>query len=317
MTNLGRAAAGGAEIQRTITPVDGSVYAERPLASREEVARVIERARKAQAGWRRRAVEERAALMSAFVDAFVARADEIAAEITWQMGRPIRYTPGEVRGFEERARHMIAVAPQALADLEPEPKAGFRRFIRRAPVGVVLVIAPWNYPYLTAVNAVVPALMAGNAVVLKHSHQTPLCAERMEQAANEAGLPKGLLQALHMSHEATSKVIAELGVNHVAFTGSVPGGAAVDRAAAGRFMSVGLELGGKDPAYVRADPDLAHAVDNLVDGAFFNSGQSCCAIERIYVHQKVWNDFLHGFVDLTKKYVLGSPLDQATTLGPM
>src|SRR5215203_3781358 len=158
MTSAVRAAVGGAEIQRTITPVDGSVYAERPLARSEEVAGALERARKAQAGWRRRAVEERAALMSAFVDAFVARADEIAAEITWQMG-PIRYTPGEVRGFEERARHMIAAAPQALADLEPEPKAGFRRFIRRAPVGVVLVIAPWNYPYLT-VNAVVPALMA-------------------------------------------------------------------------------------------------------------------------------------------------------------
>ncbi|HJW77945.1 MAG TPA: aldehyde dehydrogenase family protein, partial [Beijerinckiaceae bacterium] len=194
-----RAAVSGAEIQRTITPVDGSVYAERRLATSEEVAGALERARKAQAGWRRRAVEERAASMSAFVDAFVARRDEIAAEITWQMGRPIRYTPGEVRGFEERARHMIAVAPQALADLEPEPKAGFRRFIRRAPLGIVLVIAPWNYPYLTAVNAVVPALMAGNAVVLKHSHQTPLCAERMEEAAKAAGLPDGLLKAVHMS----------------------------------------------------------------------------------------------------------------------
>src|SRR5829696_8956607 len=317
MTSAVRAAVGGAEIQRTITPVDGSVYAERPLATSEEVAGALERARKAQAGWRRRAVEERAALMSAFVDAFVARADEIAAEITWQMGRPIRYTPGEVRGFEERARHMIAAAPQALADLEPEPKAGFRRFIRRAPVGVVLVIAPWNYPYLTAVNAVVPALMAGNAVLLKHSHQTPLCAERMEEAAKAAGLPDGLLQAAHMSQATTAETIRRLGIDHVAFTGSVAGGAATEEAACGRFIGVGLELGGKDPAYVRADADLAHAVENLVDGAFFNSGQSCCGIERIYVHTSVYDRFVDGAVELTRRYVLDDPTKADTTLGPM
>jgi acyl-CoA reductase-like NAD-dependent aldehyde dehydrogenase len=317
MTSAVRAAVSGAGIQRTITPVDGSVYAERPLARSEEVAGAIERARGAQAGWCRRAVEERAALMSAFVDAFVARGDEIAAEITWQMGRPIRYTPGEVRGFEERARHMIAAAPQALADLEPEPKAGFRRFIRRAPLGVVLVIAPWNYPYLTAVNAVVPALMAGNAVVLKHSHQTPLCAERMEEAAKAAGLPDGLLQAVHMSQATTAEVIRALGVDHVAFTGSVAGGAAVEQAAAGRFIGVGLELGGKDPPYVRADADLAFAVENLVDGAFFNSGQSCCGIERIYVDERLFEDFAERAAALARAYVLGDPTQPETTLGPM
>ena len=262
-------------------------------------------------------MEARAALLGRFVDAFVSHREDIAVELTWQMGRPIRYTPGEVRGFEERARHMIAIAPAALADIGVDPKEGFTRFIRREPLGTVLVVAPWNYPLLTAVNAVVPALMAGNAVVLKHSHQTPLCAERMEQAANEAGLPKGLLQALHMSHEATTKVIAELGVDHVAFTGSVPGGAAVERAAAGRFMSVGLELGGKDPAYVRADANLAHAIENLVDGAFFNSGQSCCGIERIYVHASAYDRFVEGAVELTRTYVLGDPTQADTTLGPM
>jgi acyl-CoA reductase-like NAD-dependent aldehyde dehydrogenase len=317
MTSAVRAAAGRANIQRTITPVDGSVYAERPLSGPDEVAGALERARRAQAGWRRRAVEERAALMSAFVDAFVARRDEIAAEITWQMGRPIRYTPGEVRGFEERARHMIAAAPRALADLEPEPKAGFRRFIRRAPLGIVLVIAPWNYPYLTAVNAVVPALMAGNAVVLKHSHQTPLCAERMEEAAKAAGLPDGLLQAVHMSQATTAEVIRALGVDHVAFTGSVAGGAAVEQAAAGRFIGVGLELGGKDPPYVRADADLAFAVENLVDGAFFNSGQSCCGIERIYVDERLFEDFAERAAALARAYVLGDPTQPETTLGPM
>jgi acyl-CoA reductase-like NAD-dependent aldehyde dehydrogenase len=302
---------------RTVTPVDGSTYVERAVAGEREVDAAIAAAVAAQREWRTHAIEERAAVLSAFVDAFVAERDDIATELTWQMGRPIRYTPGEVRGFEERARHMIAAAPRALADLEPEPKEGFRRFIRRDPVGVVLVIAPWNYPYLTAVNAIVPALMAGNAVLLKHSHQTPLCAERMAEAARAAGLPDGLLQAVHMSQATTAEAIRRLGIDHVAFTGSVSGGAAIEAAASGRFIGVGLELGGKDPAYVRADAELASAVENLVDGAFFNSGQSCCAIERIYVHERLYDDFVEQAAALTRAYVLGDPTAPDTTLGPM
>lgn len=302
---------------QTISPVDGSVYAERAQVSDQEIVAALARAVAVQADWRRRQLDERTRLMSAFVDAFVADRDDIALELTWQMGRPIRYTPGEVRGFEERARTMIALAPQALADIDVGPKQGFKRFIRRDPVGVVLVIAPWNYPYLTAVNAVVPALMAGNSVLLKHAQQTPLCAERLAAAARKAGLPDGLLQALHMSHEATARLIAHDGIGHVAFTGSVAGGAAVESAATGRFIGVGLELGGKDPAYVRADADLDHAVENLVDGAFFNSGQSCCGIERIYVHASVYDRFIEGAVALTRRYVLGSPAEQDTTLGPL
>ena len=302
---------------RTVSPVDGSTYVERPLAGEHEVDAAIAAAVAAQREWRAHAIEERAAALSAFVDAFVAERDEIATELTWQMGRPIRYTPGEVRGFEERARTMIALAPQALADLDAGPKEGFRRLIRREPLGVALVIAPWNYPYLTAVNAVVPALMAGNAVLLKHSHQTPLCAERFAQAARQGGLPAGLLQALHLSHEATARMIKDPRIGHVAFTGSVAGGAAVEEAAAGRFLSLGLELGGKDPAYVRADADLAHAVENLVDGAFFNSGQSCCGIERIYVHADVYDRFVDGAAELARRYVLDDPTRADTTLGPM
>jgi acyl-CoA reductase-like NAD-dependent aldehyde dehydrogenase len=302
---------------RTVTPVDGSIYVERPLAGDAEIDAAVTSAVAAQREWRARSVEERATALSAFVDAFVAERDAIASELTWQMGRPIRYTPGEVRGFEERARTMIALAPQALADVDAGPKDGFRRFIRREPHGVVLVIAPWNYPYLTAVNAVVPALMAGNSVLLKHSHQTPLCAERFADAAAKADLPAGLLQALHLTHEATGRLIKDARIGHVAFTGSVAGGVAVEEAAAGRFLSLGLELGGKDPAYVCADADVAHAVENLVDGAFFNSGQSCCGIERIYVHADVYDRFVEGAAALTRSYVLDDPTSPETTLGPM
>jgi acyl-CoA reductase-like NAD-dependent aldehyde dehydrogenase len=303
---------------RTISPIDGSVLVERPLAGRAEIATRVERARRSQAAWRRVPRAERVARLERLVDAFVARRDDVAREITLQMGRPLRDAPGEVRGFEERARHMLAIAEEALAPIEPPAKPGFTRFVRREPLGLVLTIAPWNYPYLTAVNSVVPALAAGNAVILRHSEQTPLCAERLAEAAAAAGLPAGLLQALHASHADVAWTIGELPVDFVAFTGSVAGGRAVQRAAAGRrFPGVGLELGGKDPAYVRPDADLDHAVANLVDGAFFNAGQSCCGIERIYAHEAVYARFVDAYVEATRAYRLGDPRDPETTLGPV
>jgi len=300
-----------------ISPVDGRVYASRPVASRKQIARTFAAARAAQQKWKRLPLAERAAYCTAAVDAMVAMTDEIVPELAWQMGRPIRYGAGEVRGFEERARYMIAIAGQALADIDPGPKEGFVRYIRRDPLGVVLTLAPWNYPYLTAVNSVIPALMASNTVVLKHAASTLLVAERFQQAFDRAKLPEGVFQHLVLSHPQVGAVIRDRLADMVCFTGSVAGGKAMEEAAAGLFINVGLELGGKDPAYVRPDANMAHAVENLVDGSFFNSGQSCCAIERIYVHKKVWDEFLDGFVDLTRKYVLGSPLEQATTLGPM
>jgi acyl-CoA reductase-like NAD-dependent aldehyde dehydrogenase len=301
----------------TQSPVDGSVYAERPFATRSDIERALDVAVRAQQSWKRVPLKERAALVSRAVDAFVARKAELAQEITWQMGRPISQSPGEISGFEDRARYMISIAEQALADVDPGPKPGFRRFIRREPLGVVLVIAPWNYPYLTAVNSVVPALLAGNAVILRHSHQTPLCAERLDEAFRAAGLPSGVFQYLHTTDPDTSQLVATAGIDYVAFTGSVRVGHLVQQAAAERFAGLGLELGGKDPAYVRADANLDHAVENLVDGAFFNSGQSCCGIERIYVHQELYDRFVDGFVALTKQYRLGNPMEAGVNLGPL
>ena len=302
---------------KTISPVDGSIYVERALASASEIDGALDAAVAAQIDWRRTAVADRAALLSSAVDAFVAAKADIAAEITWQMGRPLSQSPGEVAGFEERARHMIAIAADALADRPVGDKPGFTRFIRRAPLGVVFVVAPWNYPYLTAVNSVIPALMAGNAVILKHSAQTPLCAERLGEAFAAAGLPRGIFQHLHLSHGAVDSVVRDPRTAFVSFTGSVPGGHAIVHAAAERFIAANLELGGKDPAYVRPDANLAQAIETLVDGAFFNSGQSCCGIERIYVHGDVYDDFVEGFVELTNRYRLGDPLDPETTIGPM
>ncbi len=300
-----------------ISPVDGSVYVERESASADAIQQALSAAAAAQQQWKNTPIAERQALCGKAVDAFVGRTAEIAAELTWQMGRPISQAPGEVAGFEERARHMIAIAADALADLKPEAKDGFNRYIKREALGVVFVIAPWNFPYLTSVNAIMPALLAGNSVILKHSAQTPLCAERLQQAFDAAGLPAGVFQHLHLTHADTEAVIQSPLVNFVAFTGSVPGGEMVERAAAGRFIGVGLELGGKDPAYVRKDANLQHAIDTVTDGAMFNSGQSCCGIERVYVDAAVYDDFVAGVTALVAGYRLGRPDDSDTNLGPM
>ncbi len=304
--------------QRTISPVDGSVYVERPLASGAQIESVLRAADEAHKGWKYVPVPERAATVRRMVEWCVARADELGTELAWQMGRPATQSPNELRrGFQERALYMCSIAADALSDLPVEEKEGFQRFIRREPLGVVLVVAPWNYPWLTSVNAVVPALLAGNAVVLKMAAQTPLVAERYAEAFAAAGLPPGVFQYLHLDHEETARVIADPRIGYVAFTGSVAGGQAVQRAASARFVATGLELGGKDPAYVRADAALDSTIENLVDGAYFNSGQSCCGVERIYVHRALFKPFVDGFADLARQYRLGNPLERDTNLGPM
>ena len=263
-------------------------------------------------------VAERVAVVRRMVEWCVARADELAAELSWQLGRPLSQSPGELkRGFQERALYMCDVAQEVLSDLRLPEKENFSRFIRREPLGVVFIVAPWNYPWLTSVNAVIPAILAGNSVILKMAAQSPLVAERYSEAFKAAGLPRGVFQFLHLDHAQVAKVIGDERIAFVGFTGSVSGGHAIQRAAASRFIATGLELGGKDPAYVRADADLRFAVENLVDGAYFNSGQSCCGIERIYVQKPLFKSFVEGFVELTRKYRLGNPLEKETNLGPL
>jgi acyl-CoA reductase-like NAD-dependent aldehyde dehydrogenase len=292
------------------------VYAERPVARDAEIAAAVSAARAALPEWRTVPVAERARYMLAFLDALIVMNDDIAVELAWQMGRPVRYG-GEKGSVEDRIRGMVALAEEALKPYYPPERPGFRRYIAREPLGLVLVVAPWNYPYLTSINTIVPGLLAGNAVLLKHAAQTLLVGERIAEAFKRAGLPKGLFANLVMSHQQTEKLIGSGRIDHVAFTGSVGGGRAIERGVAGTFASTGLELGGKDPAYVRADAKLDHAIENLVDGSFFNSGQSCCGVERIYVDAPVFDDFVEGFAALTRQYVVGNPLDQTTTLGPM
>jgi acyl-CoA reductase-like NAD-dependent aldehyde dehydrogenase len=301
---------------RCISPIDGSVVAERPTLSLLEAREAVARARAAQSAWAARPLSERVALVRRGVEIVGGMNDEIVPELARQMGRPVRYG-GEFGGFSERATHMAAIAERALAPIEVEDGPKFLRLIKRVPHATVLVVAPWNYPYMTAVNTVAPALIAGSAVLLKHASQTPLVGERMVRAFTEAGVPEAVFQTLFLDHDTTSALISEGLFGFVNFTGSVPGGQAIERAAAGTFTALGLELGGKDPGYVRADADLGAAADTLIDAAMFNSGQCCCGIERIYVHESLFDAFVEKAVAIVNDYVLGDPLDPETTLGPM
>jgi acyl-CoA reductase-like NAD-dependent aldehyde dehydrogenase len=299
-----------------ISPVNGREYARRPRTPDKEVDAAIAEAQQVQREWAQVPLAERTALGMRFLDAMETLNAEIVPELAWQMGRPVRYG-GELKSLAERVRGMAALAEEALGPNVAEHGPERRRYVGRVPAGLVLVIAPWNYPFLTAANTIVPALIAGNAVLLKHASQTLLAGERFEQALTMAGLPRGLFRNLFLSHDQTFRLLQSGLVDHATFTGSVEGGRAIERAAAGSFTSLTLELGGKDPAYVRPDADVLAAVEGLVDGAFYNSGQSCCGVERIYVHEAVWKPFLAGFVEAAHLYRLGDPLDPETSLGPL
>jgi acyl-CoA reductase-like NAD-dependent aldehyde dehydrogenase len=299
-----------------ISPIDGSVFAKRPVLDNVQALAVTDRARAAQAAWAARPLAERIDLVMAGVAAVGAMNDEIVPELARMMGRPVRYG-GEFGGFNERASHMAKIAKDALADIEVGEDATFKRYIRRVPHGVVLVVAPWNYPYMTAINTVAPALIAGNTVVLKHATQTLLVGERMARAFHSAGVPEDVFQNVFLDHDTTSALIAGRAFDFVNFTGSVGGGRAMEQAAAGTFTAVSTELGGKDPGYVMEDADLDAAVDTLIDGAMFNAGQCCCGIERIYVYESLFDQFVTKAVAIVNGYKLGNPMDPDTTMGPM
>lgn len=299
-----------------ISPVDGSVYASRQTLSLDAALDKIAAARDAQKIWKNVPLSERIALVNQCVAQLGAMTDVVVPELAWQMGRPVRYG-GEYGGVLERASRMAELAEDGLAPLSIEHSDQFERRIERKALGVVLVIAPWNYPFMTAINTVVPALIAGNAVVLKHSTQTLLVGERMAEAFHAAGMPEDLFQNVFLDHGLTSELISRKAFGFVNFTGSVGGGKAMEQAAAGTFTSLALELGGKDPGYVMEDADLDAAVDTLIDGAMFNSGQCCCGIERIYVADALYDQFVEKAVSIVSAYILGNPLEQATTLGPM
>jgi acyl-CoA reductase-like NAD-dependent aldehyde dehydrogenase len=288
-----------------------------PLAEAASVERLLESAREAARAFAATAVEDRAALCRGALGAMRGDGERVAEDITRMMGKPLSQARRELETMIARAEHMIAMAPAALADTAVEGRAGYERRIERVPLGVVFNMPAWNYPLLTCVNAVVPAILAGNAVVLKHSSRTALSGEHFAQAFTRAGAPEGLFQALHCDHAMAARVASDPRVGYVAFTGSVSGGHAVYRAVASeRFIDAGLELGGKDAAYVAPDADVERTAAGLVDGACYNAGQSCCAVERVYLHRALAEPVIEAALAEMKKLRLGEPRSDVD-MGPM
>ena len=299
-----------------ISPADGSVYAERMPLTRDAAIAAAARAKAAQKGWAARPLADRIALVKAGVAKLMDMKDTLVQELAHQMGRPTRFG-GEFGGVNDRTNYMSDIAEATLAPHMIEDSDKFRRYIAREAVGVVFIVAPWNYPYLTTINTLAPALIAGNTVVLKHASQTMLVGERLAEAFHAAGIPADVFQNVVLDHATTEHLIANRAFNFVNFTGSVGGGQAMEKAAAGTFTGLGLELGGKDPGYVRADANLEAAVDTLMDGAMYNAGQCCCGIERIYVDASLYDAFVEKAVAWVKALHLGNPFDASSTLGPM
>ena len=287
------------------------------LADDAAVTKVLDRARDAQRAFRKTTVAERVALCERAVAAMERDAPHITADISRMMGKPLAQAENEVKGMASRARYLMAIAEAQLRDMVLPVEGGLHRRIRKEPLGVVLDLPAWNYPLLTAVNVVIPAVLAGNAVVVKHSPRSPLCGEHFAAAFASAEAPAGLVSALHCDHPTSERTVGDARVDHVVFTGSVYGGHRIQQAASGRFIRVGLELGGNDAAYVAPDCDLAAAVEGIVDGAMYNAGQSCCAVERVYVHESLYEEFVARAEPLVRAYVMGDPRDAKTTLGPI
>ena len=299
-----------------ISPIDGEIFVKRNTLSLKDAKDKVQLLRAAQKAWSARPLAERISLVMGGVDAIGKMNEQIVPELAQMMGRPIRYG-GEFGGFKERAQYMSEIAEQALQDIEISNDSSFKRYIKRIPHGLVFVVAPWNYPYMTAINTIAPALIAGNVVALKHATQTLLVGERLVDAFISAGIPKDVFINMYLDHDTTSRLIEENSFDFVNFTGSLRGGIEMERAAAGTFTPVGTELGGKDPGYVMEDADLDAAVETLIDGAMFNSGQCCCGIERIYVVESLYEKFLQKAINIVENYKLGNPLEPETTIGPM
>jgi acyl-CoA reductase-like NAD-dependent aldehyde dehydrogenase len=300
-----------------VNPATEETFRTLEMTSEAELGAILERMRTAQNKWRDLPVNERVETCRGFVDAFRSMGETVALDITRQMGKPLVQARREVDTMLDRADTMLRLAPAGLEDETLEPKPGLRRFIRHEPLGIVLDIPAWNYPLLIAVNVVIPALLAGNAVLIKHARLTPLCGDAFIDAFRQTSLPADLVASVRVDHDTITRLIARRAVDFISFTGSVEGGREVYRHASAQLLDMGLELGGKDPALVCEDANFDFAVANLVDGAFYNSGQSCCAVERIYVARPLFERFVDAFVAEVRKYTVGDPENPATSIGPV
>ena len=302
---------------KLVNPSTSEIFRELPYQSWEEVKARLKLAGQVQKKWKNSSIDSRISLVQNAMEYFKENENLIAEDITLQMGKPIQQSKNEVRSMIHRAEICCGLTEDALKDISLPDKYGLKRYIKREPMGLVLNIAAWNYPLLIAINVIVPAVLAGNAVAIKHSSLTPLCAIAFEEAFKHGGAFEGLVSSLIIDHITTEKTIKSGLIHHVAFTGSVKGGRRVQTSASSQFMDVNLELGGKDPTYIREDANLYSAVPEVMDGVFYNAGQSCCAVERIYVHHSLFDEFVKQATQFMNNLKIGDPMNASINMGPL
>jgi acyl-CoA reductase-like NAD-dependent aldehyde dehydrogenase len=301
---------------RITNPATGNTIAELPTDTPHSVAVKYRAARAAQASWARRPLEQRLACIRRFREGVVGHRDRLAAILTSEVGKPIRQSRNELDGLLGRIDFFLDAAGPTLAARTVFDADGMHERITHEPLGVIANISAWNYPYFVGANVFVPALLAGNAVLYKPSEYATLTGLEIGNLLHAAGVAQDVFQVIVGAGDAGAALLSQP-IDGVYFTGSYATGAKIAQAVGPRMIRLQLELGGKDPTYVSDDVDVAAAAASLADGAMYNTGQSCCSVERIYVHEKVHDAFVDAFVNEVRAFRIGDPTDESSYIGPL
>jgi acyl-CoA reductase-like NAD-dependent aldehyde dehydrogenase len=297
-------------------PATGETIAEVPEDGPAEVARKVQQAAAAQGEWDARGLVERAGAVRRFRELLQERRDALARTLTSEVGKPITQSTNEIKGTLSRIDFFLEATPRVLLEETVHSRPGLQETITLEPLGVVANISAWNYPYFVGSNVFLPALLTGNAVLYKPSEFATLTGQAIGELMREAGVPAEVFQVV-AGGAAAGRALLEQPVDGVFFTGSYATGRRIAEGVCGRMVRLQLELGGKDPVYVADDVDVEKAAHSAAEGAFYNTGQSCCAVERVYVHESVHDAFLQEFAQAVKGFVVGDPLDPRTFVGPL
>jgi acyl-CoA reductase-like NAD-dependent aldehyde dehydrogenase len=301
---------------KVTNPSTGAVIRELPDDGPADVARKHDRARRAQPGWAARPYEERAAAIGRFRDLLARRRDDLARTLTSEMGKPITQSRNELDATPGRIDFFLDATPGVLREETVLRREGLEEAITLEPLGVVANVSAWNYPYFVGSNVFVPALLTGNTVLYKPSEYATLTGLAIGDLMGEAGVPEDAFVVVTGAGPTGASLVGQP-VEAVFFTGSYATGRRIAAEAGARLVRLNLELGGKDPVYVADDVEVRTAAASVAEGAFYNAGQSCCAVERVYVHEAVHDRFLDSFVEAVRRYVVGDPMDAQTFIGPL
>lgn len=301
---------------KIINPATEAVIKEVQEDSAASIQQKFEAAKTAQKAWAKVPLKERIACLAKFNELMLANADKIAADLSAEVGKPVGQAKGEINGGVGRSKFFVDNSEKYLAEEWMVSEGATREKIGYEPLGVIANISAWNYPILVGVNVVVPALIGGNSVLYKPSEFSTLTGLNMAEMLWEAGVPKDVFQVV-IGEKDAGEALLNLPLNGYFFTGSYNTGKYIAERVASKLVPVGLELGGKDPMYICDDVDVTSAAAAGVEGAFYNNGQSCCAVERIYVQENIYDDYIDAFIAEAKTMKLGEPGDEGTFIGPL